>query len=64
MLKKRTTVAKARNLPELGRADALQDLYVFGYQCNIFGDDEKAQFIEEGRHLIPWTGDETNMIDR
>ncbi|KAA0184534.1 hypothetical protein HAZT_HAZT003335 [Hyalella azteca] len=41
-----------------------EELLVFGYSCKLFRDDEKAQFIESGSHLIPWMGDTTMMIDR
>ena len=44
--------------------DSLEDLLVFGYQCKVFYDDEKAKYLEEGRHLIPWMGDASLMIDR
>ena len=39
-------------------------LMVVGYQCKIFRDDFVAQYIEDGRHLIAWMGDESLMVDR
>ncbi|KAM6423521.1 splicing factor, suppressor of white-apricot homolog isoform 3-T3 [Liasis olivaceus] len=40
------------------------ELLVFGYACKLFRDDEKALQQEQGRHLIPWMGDASIMIDR
>lgn len=44
--------------------DNHDDLLVFGYACKLFRDDEKALYIDQGKHLIPWMGDETLKIDR
>lgn len=41
-----------------------EDLFVFGYSCKIFNDYDKALFIDQGKHLIPWMGDDTLKIDR
>lgn len=65
----RRRVGDTRYLPEAPRAsagegDGEESLLVFGYQCKIFRDDEKAMFIERKKHLIPWMGDSNLMIDR
>jgi len=58
--------AIARTLAETmaNKNDDLRDLYVFGYQCKLFRDDERALFIDRGKHLIPWMGNDRLMIDR
>lgn len=40
------------------------DLLIVGYQSKIFRDDEKALFVDQGKHLIPWMGDDSLKIDR
>lgn len=40
------------------------ELLVFGYQSQIFRDDEKAREIDQGKHLIPWMGGNSLKIDR
>ncbi|XP_032239150.2 splicing factor, suppressor of white-apricot homolog [Nematostella vectensis] len=45
-----------------GRKD--DELFVFGYGCKLFEDFEKAEFMEQGKHLIEWPGDDSLLIDR
>ena len=40
------------------------DVMVIGYHSKIFRDDVMAKYIEDGKHLIPWMGDESLLIDR
>ncbi|XP_045466219.1 protein suppressor of white apricot isoform X2 [Harmonia axyridis] len=44
--------------------DDLEKLLIFGYACKLFRDDEKALHIDQGKHLIPWMGNESLKIDR
>lgn len=46
------------------KIDPNEKLFLFGYSCKIFRDDEKSKYIDQGKHLIPWMGDESLMIDR
>lgn len=57
------TVSWSRNSTVFS-VDPNEKLFVFGYSCKIFRDDEKAKYIDQGKHLIPWMGDKTLMIDR
>ncbi|XP_037548548.1 splicing factor, suppressor of white-apricot homolog isoform X2 [Nematolebias whitei] len=49
---------------DVSDSDKYADLLVFGYACKLFRDDEKAIYHEHGKHLIPWMGDKSIMIDR
>ncbi|XP_038155265.1 splicing factor, suppressor of white-apricot homolog isoform X2 [Cyprinodon tularosa] len=49
---------------DVSDSDKYADILVFGYACKLFRDDEKALYHEHGKHLIPWMGDKSIMIDR
>nr|XP_054600856.1 splicing factor, suppressor of white-apricot homolog [Nothobranchius furzeri] len=49
---------------DLSDSDKYADLLVFGYACKLFREDEKAVYHDRGKHLIPWMGDKSIMIDR
>ena len=45
--------------------DKFEDLLVFGYAAKIFdGSDDRARYVDQGKHLIPWMGDTSTLIDR
>jgi len=48
----------------LRRREDDDELLVFGYSCILFHDDEKALFVDQGKHLIPQMGDESLKTDR
>ena len=56
-------MSKVNNRIE-GKSNHPEELLVFGYACKLFQDDEKAQYIEDEGHLIPWMGYKSLMIDR
>ena len=41
-----------------------EELFVFGYGCKVFRDDDQARLVDAGKYLIPWMGDEKLLIDR
>ncbi|XP_033747378.1 splicing factor, suppressor of white-apricot homolog isoform X2 [Pecten maximus] len=41
-----------------------EELFVFGYACKLFRDDEKAILVDQEKHLIPWMSDDRLLIDR
>nr|XP_018913320.1 PREDICTED: splicing factor, suppressor of white-apricot homolog [Bemisia tabaci] len=50
-------ILRKKNVPK-------EELLVFGYSCKLFRDDQRALLIDQGKHLIPWMGDESLKIDR
>ena len=40
------------------------DLLAFGYSCKLFNDDVSANFLEQGKNLVPFLGDNNLLIDR
>ena len=52
------------NNNKMASNESKEDLLVFGYECRLFRDDERASSIERGDHLIPWMGQEDHPIDR
>ena len=44
--------------------DKETDIFVFGYSCRIYHDDETALAEDQGAYLIPWMGERTLLIDR
>lgn len=55
-----STLSSSTTVPEVRHVDLL----VFGYACKVFRDDDKARDIDQGKHLIPWMGDNSLKIDR
>ena len=41
-----------------------EELFVFGYACKLFRDDDKCLLESSGQMLIPWMGDGSLMVDR
>lgn len=47
-----------------GDKSRVEELFVFGYNCKLFRDDEQARMVDSGTYMIPWMGDEKLKIDR
>lgn len=47
-----------------GEKPKQEELLVFGYACKLFRDDDRALYIDSGKHLIPWMADDALKIDR
>ena len=45
-------------------SDDCEELFVFGYACKLFRDDDKGLLESSGQMLIPWMGDGSLMVDR
>lgn len=68
LIKKNDQPPKKRKRQGKDRANkakrSYDDVMVVGYHCKLFQDDVMARYIEEGKHLIPWMGDESILVDR
>lgn len=50
--------------PPIQTDDNKEELLVFGYECKLYRDDDKAKWIDDEKHLIPWMGDNSTLVDR
>eukprot|EP00898_Chlorokybus_atmophyticus_P007557 jgi/Chlat1/7802/Chrsp66S07252 len=41
-----------------------EELAVVGWSCQLFHDDDAAEFVQQGRGLVPWMGSDTLLVDR
>ena len=54
-----------RLMKETASEDKFEDLLVFGYAARIFdGSDDRARYVDQGKHLIPWMGDSSTCNDQ
>lgn len=59
-----SSILRTSKLKQNQLENPIDDLLIFGYACKIFRDDDKARYIDQGKHLIPWMGDNSLKIDR
>jgi hypothetical protein len=48
----------------LQAADPLQNLFITGTSCKLLRGAESHAMNEAGENLVPWNGQQDNMIDR
>jgi hypothetical protein len=48
----------------LQAADPLQNLFITGTSCKLLRGAESHATNEAGENLVPWNGQQDNMIDR
>jgi hypothetical protein len=48
----------------LQAADPLQNLFIMGTSCKLLRGAESHAMNEAGENLVPWNGQQDNMIDR
>ena len=55
---------KQRQHTKNNQQQEIDELFVFGYSCKLFRDDEIAIKLDNEASLIPWNGDSNLLIDR
>lgn len=46
------------------RASKCEQILAFGYGCKLFDDENSARFLDQGKNLVPSSGDNDLLIDR
>ena len=41
-----------------------EQILAFGYSCKLFDDERSARFLDQGKNLVPSSGDNDLLIDR